>query len=149
MLRIQSSARRPADDRGGGDGVGGQTGPRGDADRAPHRIRRPASARVQNVVHQSVPASPPAANVLDVASAAPEERTELAGSSSASWTSTCQPPSGAGPAVAMSPPRLTSTPLPVASWTRAGAVVRGDRLGRGPEIEQNPGRHGDDAIRRA
>ena len=53
--------------------------------------------------------------VLEVANAAPAgSPTELAGSPSSSWTSTCQPPAGDVPAVAMSPPRLISTPLPVA-----------------------------------
>src|SRR3954470_2377135 len=65
--------------------------------------------------------------VLDVASAAPDgSATEPAGSSASSWTKTCQPPSGAGPAVAMSPPRLMSTPLPVAwcaRWAQRSAAM--------------------------
>ena len=78
--------------------------------------------------------------VLDVASAAPDgSATEPAGSSASSWTSTCQPPSGAGPAVAMSPPRLMSTPLPVARWTRSAQRSAAIALAVAPRSSTTPG----------
>ncbi len=74
--------------------------------------------------------------------AAPSARVTCWGTSSGrSCTVTCQPPSGVGPAVAMSPPRLTSTPVPSRSCDQPGAAVGGDGLGGGAEVELGAGRH--------
>ena len=77
--------------------------------------------------------------VLDVASAAPDgSETWVAGSSAESWTSTCQPAAGRRPEVAMSPPRLTSTPVGEQVGDLAGGPVGGRRLGRGTQVELHP-----------
>ena len=64
-------------------------------------------------------------------------------SSAASWrsvTRTRHPPAGGGPATAMSPPKLTSTPEPASGGRSRRGPVRAPRLGRGPQINGDPGR---------
>ena len=83
-------------------------------------------------------------------------------SSGSSWRSerrTTQPPAGAGPATATSPPRLTSTPAPVRSAARAAARSAHHALAVAPrssstptgtvtrvrrevEVDRSPSRHG-------
>ena len=89
--------------------------------------------------------------VLDVAR--PPERIETVcpgAVASLRWSSVTwmrQPPAGAGPAVAMSPPRLTSTPQPPAAWAAARGAVGGQRLGGRAEVEPHAVRQPDGARR--
>ena len=120
---------------------------RGDAHRSPHRIRRPPGPRVEDVVQQCRAAAPPTANGARRGQRRTRrQRDRDAGSSAASWTSTCQPPSGAGPAVAMSPPRLTSTPQPVTWWARAAQRSAATALAVAPRSSTTPVRHRDDPV---
>ena len=60
----------------------------------------------------------------------------------AAWSSvtcTAQPPAGAVPAVAMSPPMLTSTPPAIALRRGGGRQVGGQRLGGRAEVEFDAG----------
>src|SRR6266511_2256115 len=86
--------------------------------------------------------------VLEVASAPSWTRTVSPGASGpASWrsaTRTDQPPAGGSPAVARSPPRLTSTPQPAARCARTAARSAASALADPP-----PSRHGGHLQQRA
>ena len=108
-----------------------------DADAAPDRVGRTAGAPGRRCGAASrCPRRQVRRTVLEVASAAPDgSETWAAGSESVSWTRTCHPSAGAGPAVAMSPPRLTSTPTPSRLGDQGGGAVGGHRLGGGAQVE--------------
>ena len=76
--------------------------------------------------------------VEEVAIAEPAARvTWQAGPRSVSWTATCHPPPGAGPAVAMSPPSSTRTPTPAVAHARAASRSAAPGLGGGAEVEHD------------
>ncbi len=81
--------------------------------------------------------------VLEVARPPPRIATVWPSPSGWRWSSTTrmgQPPAGAGPATAMSPPRPTSAPPPTAPAMVGRGAVGGERLGRGAQVERDPAR---------
>ncbi len=84
--------------------------------------------------------------MLDVARPPPSMTTDgpgpSVGASCSSASRTTQPPSD-GPATAMSPPRLTSTPVPAAGGRGRRGAVGAPGLGRRSQVELDAFRHGD------
>ena len=119
--------------RGGG-GVGPQRGGCDDRDAAPGTLGAGAGVDGSTRWWRCTPPWVQARfALLEVATAAPGARVICWGTSlGRSWTSTCQPPSGAGPAVAMSPPRLTSTPVSRQRGHQLGHSGRRHRPSRSP-----------------
>ena len=97
-------------------GVGVDAGRTRDRYRPPGGLGRPAGARVDDVVEGRLAGLPAADERARRGEAAGRQGDRGPGASSGlAWSSatrTGQPPSGTGPASAMSPPRLTRTPAP-------------------------------------
>ena len=133
-------------ERGGARDVGVDAGRGGDAHRAERPVDRQPGRRIEQVVAHLVALAPAPHGHARRRDARRTRSTIVwpGASSPAVWSSvtrTGQPPAGAGPAIAMSPPRLTSTPQPerrgdVASRhgrPRTPSRWRRDRAGRRPE----------------
>ena len=139
----QPARRRPAHDDGrrAGD-VRVDAGGGRDAGRAPARGGHVARARVDDVVHgPAAPAPAPSEAVPEVARPPAVRVTVSRGRRVprvvVADTPTCQPP-GRRPALATSPPRLTSTPQPARSAARAAMRSAASALAVAPRSSQTP-----------
>ena len=126
--------------RGGDVRLGAVRG--GDADRAPGRAHGRSRSRVDDVVH-GVPAVAPAPHGRAGGRKASGADGDVCPGAEGSlrWSSvtrTRQPPAGAGPDVAMSPPRLTSTPPPLIAAPAAAARSAAQALAVAPRSSRTP-----------
>ena len=134
--------RTAADDRGRAGDVGVDAAGRGHAHRAPDLGGRHAPARVDDVVHPCLAGPPAAHGRARGGQAALVQGDGLAGPSGRRWSSvtrTAQPPAGARPQTAMSPPRLTRVPAPVAPPIARAARSAASALAVAPRSRLTPG----------
>ena len=140
-----SRRRGSAHDRGGARRVGVHARGRGDADRPPHRRGRLAGARDRRCDGRRARRAATGARSCSRSPgrrrsrprAGPRRRGRRGGRRSRGRSSRA---AGTGPAVATSPPRLTSVGEPVAAAMAARRAIGGQRLGRRPEIQAASGR---------
>ena len=155
--RLEPARRgRSAHDRRGARRVGVHARGRGDGDGAPHRRRRLAGARVDDVMDVAPGAAPAAHRRCSTSPgrrrarprAGRRRRGRRGGRRSRARASR---PAGPGPAVATSPPRLTSVGDPVAAAMAVAARSAASALAVAPRSRRQPGREAQEpaAARRA